>query len=332
MGPRFAGIIVGVQAHSPLESVTQTAEELLALGADAVVAVGGGSAVVTARAAVIMLSEVGDIHSLCSHRDAHGRLFSPRLDAQKLPLFVVPTTPNTAVVKAGAAVFDPSARRRLALFDPKTRAQALFIDPVLLMSAPRSLVIATCLDTLTLAVEGLLSPKGDAVSDGLLIHAIRLLDSAFRDMALGDDAQVRTGLSMAAVLCGRGTDHTGAGLCTVIGHAVGAMYGLDNGLVKAVVLPHVLRFNAAFAAEGLHMLATALGIPTSSEDMVERTIDAFQRMFVILEVPTRLRDLGMTRDACSDVASRCMDDWFLQGNPRPIDTAADVYQLMEAAW
>lgn len=331
MGHRCAGVIVRAQAHSPLEEVSRAAQELQALDADAIVAVGGGSAVVTARAAAILLAEGGDIHVLCSHTQ-DGRLISPRLAEPKLPQFVVPTTPNTAVVKAGAAVFDAAGGRRLALFDPKTRAQAIFIDPQFLMSAPRGLVIAASLDTLTLAVEGLLSPRGNPISDGLLIHAIRLLSAGFQELASCDDGEVRTELMLAAVLCGRGTDHTGAGLSTAIGHAVGARYGLDNGMVKAIVLPHVLRFNAAFARDGIAMLATALGIPSHSADVTERVIDAFHHLFLHLQVPTRLRDLGMVRDVLNDVAGACMADWFLQDNPRPINTAADIHQLLETAW
>jgi alcohol dehydrogenase class IV len=95
---------------------------------------------VTARAATIVLAEGEDQARLSTSRDASGRMHSPKLRAAKLPQFVVPTTPTTAIVKAGCAVFDPTAGRRLALFDPKTRAQAIFVHPDLVASAPDDLV------------------------------------------------------------------------------------------------------------------------------------------------------------------------------------------------
>jgi alcohol dehydrogenase class IV len=136
MGERCAGVFTGVSAHSPLPSVEQAARELKRLEADAVIAVGGGSAIVTARAASILIAENGDARNLCTSPDETGELKSPKLLAAKLPQLVIPTTPTTATVKAGSAVLDPVDGKRLALFDPKTRARAVFIHPDLISSPP----------------------------------------------------------------------------------------------------------------------------------------------------------------------------------------------------
>lgn len=167
MGDRCAGVIAGVQAHSPLHAVEAAAGELKRLEADAVLAVGGGSAVVTARAATILLAEAGDARQLCTSRDENGVLRSPSLRATKLPQLVVPTTPTTATLKAGSAVLDPVDGKRLALFDPKTRAKAVFVHPELLKTPPRDLVVSAGLNTLAMALEGLMSRAGDPFSDGL---------------------------------------------------------------------------------------------------------------------------------------------------------------------
>ena len=74
---------------------------------------------------------------------------------------------------------------------------------------------------------------------------------------------MRGELVLAAILCGQGTDYTGAGITTVLGHAIGARHELENGIVNAIVLPHVLRFNADAAAAGLAKVAAALGLPRS---------------------------------------------------------------------
>ena len=247
MGARCAGVYAGVKAHTPRSGVEEAAAELSRLNADAVVAVGGGSAVVTARAASIYLAEGNDLDALCTRRDDSGRMISPRLGADKIPQVVIPTTPNTAMVKAGSAVFDEAAGARKALFDPKTRAQSIFVHPDLLMSAPQGLVVSAALDSFTLGIEGLLSKSGDAMSDAALMHAIRLLGPALRIMDGADGADLRADLAMAAILCGRGTDHAGAGAGTVLGHAIGANHEVENGIAKAVLMPHVLRFNAGHA-------------------------------------------------------------------------------------
>ncbi len=210
MGDRCAGVYAGVQAHSPLSAVEAAASELERLSADAVIAVGGGSAVVTARAASILLAEKGDARSLCTSRDEGGALRSPKLLASKLPQLVIPTTPTTATLKAGSAILDPVDGKRLALFDPKTRASAVFVHPDLLATPPRDLVSSAGLNTLAMALEGLMSRSGDPFSDALLMHAVRLLAQQLPASSQSDDPSIRSDLMMASLICGHGTDYTGA--------------------------------------------------------------------------------------------------------------------------
>ena len=326
MGALCAGVFPGVQAHSPRPSVDAAVDALRSAGADSVVAVGGGSSVVTARAAAILLAEPGSLETLAT-TEANGRLHSPKLMQPKLPQLVIPTTPTTACVKAGTAVFDPAAARRYTLFDPKTRAHAVFLHPDLLGSAPGRLVVDAALDTLSLAVEALLSPSGDPVADALLLHAVRLIAERLPERSeLPDDD--RMALATAAVLCGRGSDHAGAGVATVLGHAIGANHAVSNGAAKAVLLPHAVRFNGPAAAAGVRKLAAVLsagpdaeGVAVSLRSLVERAAR-----------PTRLRDLGLQRSDLASAAVRGMDDWFLRDNPRPVAAAVDLQTLLESAW
>lgn len=322
MGDRCAGVFSGVRAHSPLPAVEAAARELKRLEADAVIAVGGGSAIVTARAASILVVESGNARSLSTSRDAGGELRSPKLLAPKIPQLVVPTTPTTATVKAGSAVFDPETGERLALFDPKTRAQSVFIHPELVGSAPRPLVASASLNTLALAIEGLMSRAGDPLSDALLMHALRLLALHLARQSL-DDALARSELVLAALMCGQGTDHTGAGITTVLGHAIGARFRVENGVANAIVLPHALRFNADAAVPGLEKIAAALG-----SDIIA-AVDSICRS---LEIPRRLRDVGVPHAALPDIAARAMGDWFLRANPRRVQSAAEIEAVLEQAW
>jgi alcohol dehydrogenase class IV len=333
LGDCYAGVFPGVRAHSPIPAVEATAQELRRLEADAVIAVGGGSAIVTARAASILLAENSDPRSLCTTRDERGGLHSPRLPAPKLPQFVVPTSPTTATVKAGSAIFDPVAGERLALFDPKTRAQAVFINPDLIASASRALMASAALDTLSLAIEGLLSHSGDPLADAQLMHAVRLLAERLPKIASSDDLAARAGLMHAAVLCGLGSDHTGAGMATVLGHAIGARHEADNGVVKAIVLPHVLRFNAEAAEAGLHKVAVSLELPRSGgAPPLGAVIQALADLMQAVGTPVRLRALGVAREGLPAIAEHGTGDWFLRGNPRPVRDAGDLLNVLEQAW
>ncbi|MBU6497258.1 MAG: iron-containing alcohol dehydrogenase, partial [Rhodospirillales bacterium] len=328
LGGRAAGRFSLVRPHSPLPDVMAAADTLRASRADVVIAVGGGSAIVTARAATILLAEGKPIAELATSWKPGGELHSPRLLADKLPQIVLPTTPTTAMVKAGSAVHDPAQAARLALFDPKTRAQALFLHPGLLASAPPGLIVSAGLDTLSLAVEGLLARGGDPLADANLIHAVRLVTRHLRGDPADDDTRAQ--LVFAAILAGQGTDFTGAGIATVLGHAIGMGHAIDNGIAKAILLPHAVRFNAAAAPAGIAKVAIGLGLDAGSTP--NAVASALAGVGAALGAAARLRDAGISHHALADIAARGMDDWFLRGNPRPVESAADLQSVLEAAW
>lgn len=333
LGKRCAGVYTEVLGHSPVASVEDAAELLRRLDADAVIAVGGGSAIVTARAASILAAEGKPVSELCTVTEADGSLRSPKLSAPKLAQFIVPTTPTTATVKAGSAVFDPVSGQRLAMYDPKTRAQAVFIDPEMILSAPRGLVASASINTLSMAIEGLTSRSQDALAQGALMQALRLLAQHLPQAALADDAAVRGQLVLAAILCGQGTDHTAAGITTVLGHAIGARHDIENGTVNAIVLPHVLRFNAAAAAAGMTDVTAALDLQRApGQPDLPMVIAKLDTLFSDLKVPQRLRDVKVPREALADIAAHAMGDWFLRGNPRAVQNAGELQQILEEAW
>jgi alcohol dehydrogenase class IV len=122
-------------------------------------------------------------------------------------------------------------------------------------------------------------------------------------------------------------------MTTVLGHAIGARYELENGILNAIVLPHVLRFNIEAAHAGVAKVAAALGLPDAElEPQVLMTIQAVETLFGKLGVPRRLRDVGVPRDALFGIASSAIGDWFLRGNPRPVRSIAELHQVLEDAW
>ncbi|OYD73707.1 UNVERIFIED_ORG: alcohol dehydrogenase class IV [Burkholderia sp. CF145] len=334
MGDRCAKVFDGVVAHSPIDSVQQAASVLKSVEADAVIALGGGSSIVTARAASILFAEGGEPRGLCTTRDASGKLRSPKLMEPKLPQFIVPTTPTTAMVKAGSAIFDPSTGERLALFDPKTRAHAIFIHPELIDSSPKALAVNASLNTFSMAIEGLTSRSGDPLSDASLMHVLRLVAEHLPRMKTEDSPSVRAQLVLAAVMCGQGTDYTGAGITTVLGHAIGARHHLDNGVANAIVLPAVLRFNGTSAEKGLRKVAAALGmvIDTKGEALVGDVTGKVESLFIQLDVPRKLRDVGIDQATLPEIASHAIGDWFLGGNPRPVSDESELKDILEKTW
>ena len=329
VGDRFAGQFAEVEEHSPLPSVERARAFLVERDADAVIAVGGGSSVVTARAATILLGEGRDVRELCTRREADGRLVSPKLAAPKLPQWVVPSSPTTAYAKAGAAVRDPATGERLALFDPKARAQGVVLDPVMALTAPPRLSWSAALNIFSMAVEGLQSARVDPLADALLAHALRTVVTWLpRVAAEPGQATPRLQLMLAAVLSGQGSDHTGGGLAQALAHAIGPRSAAPNGVVEALLLPHVMRFNAEVAGDRLGAMADYLGLLDRKADAV---IAEVERLLEVFEAPRRLRDIGVAPESLPEVVEHAMDDWSITAGPRLPD-AQDVRTLLDGAF
>ncbi|MFD4351243.1 iron-containing alcohol dehydrogenase family protein [Nocardia sp. NPDC058518] len=329
LGSRVAGVFDGVVEHSPLPAVEEARTYLGKARADAVIAVGGGSAVVTARAASILLAEDRDIRELCTQRGPDGSLVSPKLSAAKLPQWVVPSTPTSAYAKAGAAVRDPASGERLALYDPKIRAKGIALDPVLAGTAPARLVWTASLNVLSMAVEGLLSRTADPLADALLCQALRMVVHWLpRLRAEPDTTAPRLQLMLAALLSGQGSDYTGGGLAQALSHAVGPRSSAGNGVVEALLLPHVMRFDAEAV---LHRFAQIGDVLRAPDNFPEAVTVAVEQLLATLEVPTQLRDVGVTADALLESADHAMDDWAITAGPRTPDRR-QVIDLLTTAW
>lgn len=326
LGPVLVGESHAVQPNSPVPAVQAVVGALQQHRADAVIAIGGGSAAVTARAAAILLAEQRPAQALCTRRLANGSFQSPRLDAPKLAQFVLPTTPSTAFVKAGSAVHDTATGERLALFDPKTRAKAVFLHPAFLRTAPLGLVQEACLNTLSTAVEALESPQCDPVSEAMLTQALRLVARHLEHMA-PEDIGARAHLAIAALLCGRGTEQAGGGLASVLAHAIGHRVQVANGIVNAIVLPHTLRFNAPATEARSARIVTSLGQAPSAVPA-----DVLQALLAPLPIARRLRDIGLRREDFDAVANAALADFFIHRSPRRVQGAADLLGILDAAW
>ncbi len=332
---RFAGAYTGVAQHSPLAQVIAGAETLRQLDADAVIALGGGSAIVTARASSILLAEGTDIHRLCTQFPAGKPPLSPKLLRAKLPQLVIASTPSTAYAKAGSAVLDPDFGRRLALFDPKTRAAAVFFHPDILLTASPQLTLGSALQAFAAAVQGIESRSRDPLADALLLHALRLFGQ-FLPRLMKDpmDTDVRGQLMVGALLAGHGSDYAPSGLASAMAHCIGARFEQENGVTGGIVLPHVMRFNAGVVGDRLALIADALGKHdtgnvTATADIA---ITAVEELLASLGTPSRLRDIAVPASALPQLAEDIAADWFLHQNPRRVNGAAEVEKLLHATW
>ena len=328
IGSRLAGHFDDAQANSPLPSVAKAAALLTETQADAVVALGGGSAVVTARAATILAAEGKPARELCTRREA-GRLLSPRLAAPKIAQWIVPTTPTTAYAKAGAAVRDPDSGDRLALFDPKARAAGVFMHPDAAATAPRTLVRSSALNAFAMCVDGLQSGVDDPLAEAQLRQALIMLRRWLPLVTESVDGDVGVRLMLAALLAGQASDHVGTGLAQPISHALGPRSSVGNGVIEAIMVPHVMDFNRGYTDHGTTVVAEALA-PASTPSPATGAA-AVREFLAEADVPARLRDSGIDESDLAPAIDHILDDWATTTVPRPVDRDG-LAELLQAAW
>lgn len=326
LGPSLAAVVPTAKAHSPVPAVEETAHLIKQVQGDAIIAVGGGSAVVTSRAAAVFLGEKRPLSELSTRRLPDGKFESPRLNALKLPIFVVPTTPSTAFVKAGTAVHDVTGQR-LAMFDPKTRARGVFIHPDFVRTAPPTLAREAALNAFANAIEALESPNCDPISEAFLLQALRLIRKNLPLLEKSQGTSVREYLVVAAVLCGRGTEQGGAGLASVLAHAIGKRSHTANGIVNAIVLPQTMRYNAPVTSARAAAILEGMGAPHSAD--ASTTVASF---LATLDSPTRLRDIHVAEQDLQEIADAAMLDWFISRAPRAVPDAATLLGILKTAW
>ena len=322
---RDAGLTValfhGVSGNPRDHECLAAAEAGRALGADMVVAVGGGSPMDTAKTAAALLANGG------TPQDWEA---PARLDRPPLPVVAVPTTSGTgSEVTFYAVVTDTARHVKMSLFDPRLAPAVALVDPGLTMTLPAAVTASTGMDALTHAVEAATCRLANPVSDALAKEAIGLvarhLPTAVRD---GANREARAGTMMGSLLAGMAFGNTDVGSVHCLAEAIGGRYDTPHGVANAVFLPLVFAHNAAAFPERHAAVAVALGLGGESAADAVAAVAALAREVGI----PRLRDLpGIDPadfPALAEAAKRNVSD---PSNCREMQVA-DYLRLLRQAW
>ena len=338
LGDKFAGVFDAVETSSPLPSVRMGTAAARAADADLIVAVGGGSAMVTARAIIILLAEKGDIHEICTQYPPGQAPVSPKLLAPKIPNILVLTTPSTAMTRAGTAIMDTQSRHRLELFDPKTRPAAMIWDDDALATAPADLYLSTAASAFSGILTGAAAPRTNPISHGDFLQALRLsLESLPLLRTDPGNPTARMNLVAASFLSNRALDGMRGrafGIISSLGHVIDTLYeGVTHGDSYSLTTAWGLRFNLEQATAGLARLAQGLGVGGGSDaEAARRAADFVEEFYRRLRMPVQLREAGIARQDIERIARDAMGDFYLHQNARKVKDAAELEELLQKMW
>jgi alcohol dehydrogenase class IV len=256
---------------------------------DAILAVGGGSAIDAAKVIGAMAT------SDKSPAQLVGML---KLKAPMLPLFAIPTTAGTgSEVTVAAVVTDPVAHTKAAVIDPRLVPMATALDPVMMRGMPKPITAATGMDALTHAVEAYTNRWPLAETPPHCLAAVRMIFSNLvRAYQEGDDLEAREGMAVASFYAGLAFTKAYVGYVHAFSHTIGGRYGVPHGLCNAIVLPYVLDFlkDAPYAEARLAELAVAIGVGTGTEAkgaLAQQFIDSVRELNRKVGIPDKIASL-----------------------------------------
>ncbi|WP_282196961.1 lactaldehyde reductase [Alistipes finegoldii] len=312
-------IFSDLKPNPTVKNVQAGVEAFRRSGADAIVAIGGGSAMDTAKAVGIIAANpaFGDVVSLEGVAPTANR---------SVPVFALPTTAGTAAeVTINYVITDEANTKKMVCVDPKDIPAVAIIDAELMAAMPRGLTAATGMDALTHAIEGYITKGAWTLTDMFELKAVELiarwLPAAVEN---GADTEAREGMAVAQYIAGMGFSNVGLGLVHGMAHPLGAFYDIPHGVANALLLPYVMQYNMESSLVKFGDVARAMGVDTAGMDTrqaAQAAVDAVRALAVRVGIPQRLSSLGVREEDLPRLAASALADVCTPGNPR--DTSAE---------
>ena len=346
LGDAYAGVFDGIEKDSTFASVEAAAAAAKAAGADLLIAAGGGSVIVAVRAVAIFLGEDGSPFELMTQYPEGKAAYSPRLMAPKLPIINVPTTPTSAMNRAGTGLKNPDLDHRMEYFDPKTRPQAIFLDDAVLLSSPPSVIRSTATTVFAGAVSSISQLNTNPLVEGDLQHAFRLAKAAYLRLKDGlDNPALRQDLSIAAFLANRAEDDGRRRFTSgpfsgnyAVSTALHVQYpSVGQGESTSVVHATAMRL-ATDEVEPAQAQRVAAALDVWQDGMSPReatlaVADAVEAIYAAQGAPVRVRELEVPEDGLIGIARETVKNFNAnRGSRSPDEQVQDALTLLQAAW
>jgi maleylacetate reductase len=303
IGGRLVAEFTDVMPHVPREAVDAARALAAEKRADVLVAMGGGSAIGVGKGVAL-----GGIS-----------------------LIAIPTTYAGSEMTPVVGITDRAEGRKRVQRDPAALPRLAIYDPDLTLDLPASITASTGMNALAHCVEACYAQSVNPVVPPVALEGIRRIARSLPHcVAAGDDIEARedmlTGAYLAAFSIANATMALHHGLC----HVLGGRTGVAHGVLNAIMLPNVMRFNADAVPEAMSAIAEAMNAGARTRDADAAAREAFV-LLNSLPVPKRLRDAGVPADLLEPIAREAVASPTVKANPKPV-SESDLHELLRRAW
>ena len=328
-------ILDEVPPDSSLETVKKAAAFYREHQCDALLAVGGGSVIDTAKATNILVTEGGD--DLLKYSGAHN------LPKPLKPFFVIPTTSGTgSEVTMVAVVSDPVKNVKMAFASYYLMPHAAILDPRMTQTLPAHLTAMTAMDAMTHAIEAYTCMAANPLSDAYATGAIKKISqNLFKVLDNPKDAEARLELAQASTMAGIAFSNSMVGLVHSLGHALGAVAHLPHGLCMNLFLPYVLEYNKSVNGDKiaellLPLVGADIYAQTPADQRTDKTIETLysirDHLYELTKLPRNLRETGKVSESQLDeVAEKALNDGSIIYNPKEA-SLTQLREILQKAW
>lgn len=317
------------KANPTVKNVKNGVIAFNASGSDFIIAIGGGSAIDTAKGIAIVANnpEFSDVVSLEGVANTK---------AKCVPIIALPTTAGTAAeVTINYVITDEESGRKMVCVDPNDIPVLAIVDAELMASMPKGLTASTGMDALTHAIEGYITKGAWELSDMFELKAIELISSNLRAAtANGKDMKARENMALAQYVAGMAFSNVGLGCVHSMAHPLGARFDVPHGVANALLLPIVMEFNMPAALDKYCEIAKAMGEDITGltrEEGAKVAVNAVKKLSLDLNIPQTLREINIPKESLNQLAKDAYADVCTGSNPREI-TENDILELYQIAY
>ena len=301
-----------IKANPTMDNVLNGVAAYKASGSDYLIAVGGGSAIDTAKAIGIIIKnpEFADVRSL----EGTAPTANP-----SVPILAVPTTAGTAAeVTINYVITDEENNRKMVCVDTHDIPVVAFVDPDMMCTMPKSLTAATGMDALTHAIEGFITKAAWEMTDMFHLKAIEIIANSLRK-AVANEPEGREGMALGQYIAGMGFSNVGLGIVHSMAHPLGALYDTPHGVANAIILPTVMEYNAPETGDKYKYIAAAMGVKNtesmSEEEYRKAAVEAVRKLAEDVGIPENLKEIVKPEDL-DFLSESAYADACRPGNPR----------------